>query len=50
MNSPTMCQIYVDNPHLYISHYMDFFFFAGLSMAELEIFYKFYQKYLNHVD
>lgn len=44
-----MCQIYVDNPHLYISHYMDFFF-AGLSMAELEIFYKFYQKYLNHVD
>lgn len=45
MNSPTMCQLYVDTalkpvrqkwPHLYISHYMDDILFTGPDLKELE--------------
>ena len=43
MNSPTMCQIYVDHalaplrkqyPHVYVSHYMDDILFASPSKVE----------------
>lgn len=43
MNSPTLCQIYVDKalnpisqcyPHLYISHHMDDALVAGPSLVE----------------
>ena len=45
MNSPTLCQLYVDAalnlvrhfwPHLYISHYMDDNLFAGPDIEEFE--------------